>query len=100
VAPSRPPAYVCTGKDCRRDERHGALVDELGPATALQPVPCQDICKGPVAGVEVGGRVEWFKRLRKGRHRRAIVALAQGGPGVPEALQDRWVPKRGGKVKR
>jgi hypothetical protein len=98
--PGTPVAYVCTGKDCRRNECHGALVEELDASSDVEAVPCQDICKGPVAGVEVGGRVEWFKRVRKGRHRRALVALAHGGAEVPAVLQDRWVPKRGGKVKR
>jgi hypothetical protein len=93
-------AFLCVGKDCRRHERHPDLLAELAAAAEVERVPCQDICKGPVAGVEVGGRIEWFKRLRKRRHRRALVDLARGGREVPEPLRERWVPKRGGRVPR
>ena len=96
-----PAAYICTSKDCRKAKCHPELLDVLRGVGAVEEVGCQDICKGPVAGVQVGGRVEWFKRVRKHRHQSALADLARDGTTeVPAVLRDRWVPKRGGKVKR
>ena len=96
-----PIAYLCTSKDCRKAKCHAELANALRAAGRVEDVGCQDICKGPVAGVEVGGRIEWFKRVRKHRHQDALVAVAaDGSTEVPLVLRDRWVPKRGGKVKR
>ncbi len=96
-----PVAYVCTSKDCRKAKCHAELVAALRGAGRLQEVGCQDICKGPGAGVAGGGRVEWFKRVRKHRHQQALAELAREPVAeVPTVLRDRWVPKRGGKVKR
>ena len=98
---STPAAYVCTSKDCRKAKCHAELLSALRDVGKVEEVDCQDICKGPVAGVEVGGRVEWFKRVRKHRHQAALADLARDGTTeVPAVLRDRWVPKRGGKVKR
>jgi hypothetical protein len=98
---SSPDAYVCTSKDCRKAKCHAELLDALRGAGKVEAVGCQDICKGPVAGVEVGGRIEWFKRVRRHKHQAAVVELARDGAlEVPPELRDRWVPKRGGKVKR
>ena len=99
---SPPPlCYLCVGKDCRRDVGHAELRDALGSIGKVKRVKCQDLCEGPVAGVQVGGQVEWFEGVRKARHREAVVALATGGgTTVPAELRDRWVPKRSGKVKR
>ena len=64
-------------------------------------VKCQDLCEGPVAGVEVQGRVEWFEGVRRSRHRDAVLALATGSTKkVPAELKDRWAHKHSGKVKR
>src|SRR5688500_8003030 len=96
-----PVAYLCTSKDCRKAKCHAELAASLRAAGKVEDVGCQDICKGPVAGVEVGGRIEWFKRIRRHRHQEALVDLAADGAlEVPDVLRDRWVPKRGGKVKR
>ena len=97
---SSPHCYACIGKDCRRDKGHDKLITALDRAGHLQRVACQDICKGPVAGVEVDGTVEWFHKLRKGRHRDAVVLLASGRKRkIPSELKDRRVRKRRGKVK-
>jgi hypothetical protein len=97
----KPLCYLCIGKDCRRDDGHAELRDALGEAGKVKRVKCQDLCEGPVAGVQVDGRVEWFEGIRKARHRDAVVALAVGGGSAnPAELRSRWVPKRSGKVKR
>ena len=93
--------YLCVGKDCRRDVGHAELKSALGDISRVRTVKCQDLCEGPVAGVEVGGRVEWFEGVRKARHREAVVALATGATTkVPAVLQGRWARKHSGKVKR
>ena len=96
-----PRTLVCIGKDCRRDKCHKDLVVALDAAGHVTKVRCQDICKGPVAGVEVDGTVEWFRRVRKPKHRKALVKLARRSRlRIPDALESRWVPKRSGKVNR
>ena len=95
-----PHCYACIGKDCRRDKGYDALIEALDGTGRLQRVACQDICKGPIAGVEVDGHVEWFRKVRKGRHRKALVALAAGRRSkIPSDLKDRRVAGRRGTVK-
>jgi hypothetical protein len=98
---AEPRTYVCVGKDCRRDKCHRDLITALDASGKVTRVPCQDICKGPVAGTVVDGEVEWFKRVRKPSQRRALVGLARdGGHWIPDELASRWVRKRRGKLKR
>ena len=98
---SKPLCYLCVGKDCRRDDGYKELGSVLTSIGKVKRVKCQDLCEGPVAGVDVDGRVEWFEGIRKARHRDAVVALAVGGgTKVPAELRDRWASKRSGKVKR
>ena len=75
---SHPRCYLCVGKDCRRYDGHTELKKALGAVGKVHRVTCQDLCEGPVAGVEVHGRVEWFEKVRKGRERDAVIALATG----------------------
>jgi hypothetical protein len=97
----KPQCYLCVGKDCRRDVGHAELKTALGDIGRIRTVKCQDLCEGPVAGVELAGRVEWFEGVRKPRHREAVVALATGAATkVPAVLEGRWARKRSGKVKR
>ena len=96
-----PHCYVCTGKDCRRDDGHRELLSALKAVGDVTRVKCQDLCEGPVAGVVVHGRVEWFEKLRKERHRAAVAALVEhGADKVPGDLKDRWAKKHSGKIKR
>jgi hypothetical protein len=98
---AHPACYLCNGKDCRRAEGHGDLRKALRAVGKVQVVKCQDLCEGPVAGVVVDGKVEWFEKLRRARHRDAVVALAVGAEGkVPADLRDRWARKHQGKIKR
>ena len=72
--------YLCTGKDCRRSSGHEELAGSLAGDLVVE-VRCQKICKGPVAGLEVDGRLEWFRSLRKAKARKAlgrlVIALQQ-----------------------
>ncbi|HJR26759.1 MAG TPA: hypothetical protein VJ804_14875 [Acidimicrobiales bacterium] len=93
--------YVCTDKDCRRDDGFDELVAALRRTGPVREVDCQDLCDGPVAGVPVHGRVEWFEKIRRQRARDAVVALATGRVDeVPKILRSRWARKRSGKVKQ
>jgi hypothetical protein len=101
VVPGRPVVYVCRGVSCRKDaRRHGALVEELCAVADVELVRCQSICKGPVAGVEVDGRLEWFRRVRRtGRRALAAWLLDGGRRRLPDALRERRVRKRRGRLR-
>ena len=90
---------LCHAKPCRRAKGFDKLVNALGSADVrVRPVRCQDVCKGPVAGVKVRGKVRWFKSLRdKSWHQQLVSALRAGGVGA--ALGAREVKKRRGKVR-
>jgi hypothetical protein len=95
--------YVCSGGDCRKT---GAAHRALGEALAqvedparVRAVSCQKICSGPVAGVEVDGRIEWFERIRGPKSRRALLRLVRTGGPVPGRLRKRRVRKRAGRLR-
>lgn len=93
--------YVCRGGDCtgRKAERK-ALVRAVANQAEVIEVRCQSICRGPVAGVEVDGRIEWFQRLRKPGAQRALAHLAVSGgtlADLPGRLAKRRVAKRSGR---
>ncbi|MFP5369536.1 MAG: hypothetical protein ACLGI3_02150 [Actinomycetes bacterium] len=92
--------FVCCGSDCRRRrDAHALLLAAAAQAGTVRPVRCQKICSGPVAGVEVAGRLEWFERLRGPKSRGALVRLlATGGP-LPKRLRKRRVRKRSGRLR-
>lgn len=90
---------MCGGSDCRSHvDAHRALRATLDEVGCVRVVRCQKICVGPVAGVEVEGRLQWFKRLRGPKSRRALVRLAAGGP-LPGRLRKRRVGKRAGRLR-
>jgi hypothetical protein len=95
------PTFLCVGKDCRKDDGHRELRAAILPLGKVKRVKCQDLCGGPVAGIEIDGRVEWFEKVRKPRERNAVVALATGAiDRIPGDLRSNWARKRGGKVRR
>src|SRR5689334_12611113 len=95
-----PRCYVCTGKDCRRDDGFKELRRDLDKVAKVREVDCQDMCDGPVAGVVLDGRVEWFEKIRKERYRTAVIELVTGErDSVPNVLKARWAKKHSGKVK-
>ena len=93
--------YLCTGKDCRRSSGHEELAGSLAGDLVVE-VRCQKICKGPVAGPEVDGRLEWFRSLRKAKARKALgrLVIARGQGPLPERLAKRRVSKRSGLLRR
>lgn len=89
---------------CKRCKGRGRLVAFLRTHTgaSLQKVGCQKVCKEPVAGLSVNGRMEWFSCLDGKKALRALAELvaAQGCGELPEALEKRRVAKRSGRAVR
>lgn len=87
----------------------GDRTDAAGPGgvaaehVEVHLVRCQGICKGAVAGLEVDGRLTWFRRLRGDKAAKALVKLARrsGRAPVPKRLVAHHVARRDGRrVKR
>lgn len=94
----------CKGADrlVERIERRLDAHEGSPPAVEqveVHRVRCQDICKGPVAGIEVDGEMYWFKRLRDGVQAKAMAKLirrAGRGP-VPKKLRPHHLRHRDGR---
>lgn len=91
---------VCGGSHCRKALRKN---DRLTGAVAQLPVDvtrvgCQKICHGPVIGIEVGGKLEWFERMSS---KKALGALAKlvGKDTVGKPLRKRRNAERSGKIR-
>jgi hypothetical protein len=95
----RPTILICRGSHCRHARRYDALVEALRPVADLTEVRCQKICEGPVAGVEVGGTLEWFARLDSDKARRQLVALVADDDDLRKTLRKRLVRKRSGHLR-
>jgi hypothetical protein len=102
----RPTMFVCRGCKGR-----AALVDQLcaharsgGPLEGhleIRFVRCQKICHGPVVGVPVDGRVEWFERMRKPKRVAALAKMVgRGKHRVPDRLRGVWLKQRSGRPPR
>ena len=87
--------YVCHGKDCVRSKHFASLCKAVG---TYERVPCQKVCKGPVAGTEINGRLQWFKALKSAKHVRALLKAAATGK-APKKLWERRKKKRAGKLR-
>lgn len=95
-----PTLYLCTGKSCRKAlaarPKLAALLPRL--AARVEAVGCQKICDGVVVGLEVEGRIEWFRRLGSRKSRRALrVALSFGR--LRASLARRRVKRRSGRLR-
>jgi len=90
--------YVC--RECKHSKALQKAVARETDAT-VKLVGCQDVCKEPVAGARVGGRLEWFGGLDAAKRQRALIRLLTDQPRkVPEALEKARVAKRSGKEPR
>jgi hypothetical protein len=89
-------AWLCRNKDCRKRKGFVELEEALG--ALARPVPCQKICKGPVVGFEVDGRLQWFRKIGKRRWREAVLRALRTGE-VSKELWARRVKKRAGKLR-
>lgn len=89
---------VCRGGTCvKRKKRYQALLSRLRPRP-VRLVKCQDICKGPVVGVELDGRWEWFRRMDTTKALDALEKLLDHGR-LTKRLADHRVKKRRGKLR-
>lgn len=91
--------YLCTGKHCGREAAFDKLVAELEDVAEVETVRCQKVCTGPVVGLEVDGRLQWFARVRKPKTRKALRRLLRAGGPVPDRLAGRRVAKRAGRLR-
>lgn len=97
---SDPRVYVCGERGCGRRGDRRALLAELDGRAEVVPVGCQSVCEGPVAGVVVTGRLQWFERVATPKSRAALVEVLQGRRGKPrKPLAKRRVGKRAGKLR-
>jgi hypothetical protein len=71
------------------DGSRGVKVKKLG---------CQKICKGPVAGLKVRGRMEWFARIDKAKPMVALLRVAdpERSGKIGPALESHRVARRSG----
>jgi hypothetical protein len=74
---------------CRKCKGHECVVTFLAKHTAasVKTVRCQKVCKGPVAGVKLDGRWEWFGSLKRTNQLEAVAGLTEGAASVPKPLQ-------------
>lgn len=73
---------VCGGPDCakdRRDDRKALVAACAEAGVAMRSTKCLGLCHGPVAVVvRPAGKPIVVERIRRRRHRRALVAVANG----------------------
>jgi hypothetical protein len=90
--------YVC--RECKHSKGLQKAVARATDAT-VKLVGCQDVCRQPVAGTRVDGRLEWFGGLDAAKRQRALfVLLNSQAKKVPPELDKARVPKRSGKNPR
>ena len=87
---------------CKKCKDSKCLVGFLKAKTDVKVVPvgCQKICHGPVVGVDVAGRMEWFERVGKAKPMVALARLSADGGKVAKPLEKRRVAKRSGRAPR
>lgn len=91
--------YVCTGKHCRKKiAESGEALSALPKSARVVKVKCQKICRGPVFGLELDGRLEWFEQVATPKSVRGLTEAA-GGRDVNKALGNRRVPRRRGQLR-
>ncbi len=96
-----PTVVVCGGKDCarKRPDEHGALSGALDPGADVVPTSCLGICKGPVAVLDPEGDAVVVARVRKPKHRRALLEHLGGSP-ARKPLRSRVVTGKKAKKAR
>jgi hypothetical protein len=91
--------YVC--RKCKHSKGLREAIERGSDAT-VKLGGCQDVCREPVAGTRVDGRMEWFGRLDKAKRQQALIGLLNTSAPreIPGALAKARVPKRAGKGPR
>ena len=87
---ARPTVALCCGKDCVKDEGFAELREALRRGCTVRETRCLGVCKGPMVILEPDSKKpRVLKRLRKGKHRRDLLALLFEGEGMSARLQRR-----------
>lgn len=93
-----PAFFLCNGSECRKKRKsQKSLRALLGKEGQVCEVSCQKICKGPVVGVEIDGRLEWFSKMT-GQDQESLVHLLRHGD-MKKRLRARMDKKRRGKMR-
>ena len=90
--------YICTGSDCRKRSKELRAITQGLEGVELCAVKCQKICKGPVVGVEVQGRMEWFSKLKEFKVQEQLRHFIQTGE-LKKRLRARMSRSRSGKFR-
>jgi hypothetical protein len=87
---------------CRKCKDHDCLEDFLRTKTDahVYEVRCQKICHGPVAGVEIDGRMEWFERVGTPKAMVGLRRVVRGKTKLTRPLRNRRLKKRSGRAPR
>ena len=94
-----PRVFICGGSACsKKPKKTKALIKSIQDVASIEEVGCQDICRGPVVGATVKGRLEWFRRLDTKNSRKALVKLATRGK-LSQPLKKRRVKKLAGRLR-
>ena len=69
---------------------------------SVRTVRCQKVCEGPVAGLRLDGRMEWFERMDGGKPLKAMAELLLQKPPtkLPKPLKKRRSRERSGCLPR
>ena len=94
----KPTLLICSGSRCRKalrkDDRLQRAVAQL--PVEVQWVGCQKVCNGPVVGLAVEGRWEWFERVNSRKAIRALSVLLEEDL-LEKPLRKRRNARRAGK---
>jgi hypothetical protein len=94
---SRSRVFVC--KKCKRVDCLLGVLEKSDAKVVL--VGCQKICSGPVAGLQVSGRMEWFSRIDTPKRLAGLRMLLEQRTKRPvKALERRRLTKRSGRSPR
>ena len=94
----KPKILVCKAKHCSvKRGAYSKLLTEVSEVAEVEFVRCQKICKGPVVGAEIGGELQWFRRVRGAKSRRAMVHFLRDGE-LKRRLRRRRVRARTGQL--
>ncbi len=92
--------YVCRGKDCSKRKRPlRTLLEALEGRAQIAEVGCQKLCAGPVCGLKLDGRLEWFEEIDSARRREALIATLESGV-LNKGLKKRRAKGRAGKLRK
>ncbi len=97
---ARVPLFVCKGSHCRKlRSKNLRLQRTLGALPVdVTHVGCQKVCRGPVVGIAIDARLEWFERMGSRKALRALVELLETGQ-LASPLRKRRDRKRSGRLR-